>query len=41
MAAAWVRDTLAAQFDVTRLDGFVGEVAVSRAREEVTIPARH
>jgi hypothetical protein len=41
MAADWVRDTLAAQFDLTRLEGFVGEVAISRAREDVTIPARY
>ena len=41
MAADWVRDTLAAQFDLTRMEGFVGEVAISRAREAVTIPARY
>jgi hypothetical protein len=36
-----VRDTLAAQFDLARLESFVGEVAISRACEEVTIPARY
>jgi hypothetical protein len=41
MAADWVRDTLATQFDLARLEGFVGEVAISRAREAVTIPARY
>ena len=41
MAADWVRDTLAAQFDLTRMEGFVGEVVISRAREAVTIPARY
>ena len=41
VAADWVRDTLAAQFDFVRLEGFVGEVAISRAREEVTVPARY
>jgi quinol monooxygenase YgiN len=41
MAADWVRDTLAAQFDLDRLEGFVGEVAISRACEDVTVPARY
>jgi hypothetical protein len=41
MAADWVRDTLAAQFDLTRLEGFVGEVAISRASDDVTVPARY
>jgi quinol monooxygenase YgiN len=41
MAAAWVRDTLAARFDLTRLEAFVGEVAVSRAQAEVLEPARY
>ena len=36
-----VRDTLAAQFDLTRLEGFVGEVAISRARQDVMVPARY
>jgi quinol monooxygenase YgiN len=41
MAADWVRDTLARRFDLARLEGFVGEVAVSRASEDVTVPARY
>ena len=41
MAADWVRDTLAAQFDLDRLESFVGEVAISRACEDVTVPARY
>jgi len=41
MAADWVRDTLARKFDLTRLEGFVGEVAISRACEDVTVPARY
>jgi hypothetical protein len=41
MAADWVRDTLAAQFDLTRFESFVGEVAISRASEDVTVPARY
>ena len=41
MAADWVRDTLAAQFDLARLEAFVGEVAISRACEDVTVPARY
>jgi len=40
-AADWVRDTLAAQYDLERLESFVGEVAISRAREAVTVPARY
>ena len=41
MAAEWVRDTLARKFELTRLEGFVGEVAISRACEDVTVPARY
>jgi hypothetical protein len=41
MAADWVRDTLARRFDLARLEGFVGEVAVSRASADVTVPARY
>ena len=41
MAADWVRDTLARRFDLARMEGFVGEVAVSRASEDVTVPARY
>jgi hypothetical protein len=41
MAADWVRDTLTRQYDLTRLEGFVGEVAISRACEDVTVPARY
>ena len=41
MSADWVRDTLSRKFDLTRLEGFVGEVAISRACEDVTVPARY
>jgi hypothetical protein len=41
MAADWVRDTLTRKYDLTRLEGFVGEVAISRACEDVTVPARY
>ena len=41
MAADWVRDTLTRRFDLERLEGFVGEVAISRASEDVTVPARY
>ena len=41
MASDWVRDTLSRKFDLTRLEVFVGEVAVSRASEDVTVPARY
>jgi hypothetical protein len=41
MAADWVRDTLARRFDLKRLEGFVGEVAISRACDAVTVPARY
>ena len=41
MAADWVRDTLTRKFDLARLEGFVGEVAVSRASADVTVPARY
>ena len=40
-SADWVRDTLTARFDLTRLEGFVGEIAISRAREDVTVPERY
>jgi quinol monooxygenase YgiN len=41
MAADWVRDTLAARFQLTRLEAFLGEVAVSRAQADVLEPARY
>jgi hypothetical protein len=41
MAADWIRDNLAAQFDIERLDATVGEVAVSRAMSEMLQPAHH
>jgi hypothetical protein len=41
MSSDWVRDTLSRKFDLTRLEGFVGEVAISRACEDVTVPARY
>jgi hypothetical protein len=41
MAADWIRDSLAARFHLTRLEAFVGEVAISRARDDVLEPARY
>jgi hypothetical protein len=41
MAADWVRDTLGRQFDLERLETFVGEIAISRASDEVLEPARY
>jgi len=41
VSADWIRDTLAAQFDLKPMERFVGEVAISRARQEVTEPARY
>lgn len=41
MASDWVRDTLSRKFDLTRLEFFLGEVAVSRASADVTVPARY
>jgi heme-degrading monooxygenase HmoA len=40
-SADWVRDTLARRFDLERLEVFVGEVAISRASQDVTVPARY
>lgn len=41
MSADWIRDTLTRQFDLKRFEAFVGEVVISRARDEVTVPARY
>ena len=41
MAAEWIRSTLAAQFDLERLDVMLGEMAVSRAMSEMLEPAHH
>jgi quinol monooxygenase YgiN len=41
LAADWVRDTLARRFDLTRLEAFVGEVAISRAQADVLQPERY
>jgi hypothetical protein len=41
LSADWIRDTLARRFDLKRLEAFVGEIAISRARDEVTVPARY
>jgi hypothetical protein len=41
VAADWVRDALSARFDFNLLEGFVGEVAISRAQEGVLEPARY
>jgi quinol monooxygenase YgiN len=39
-AAAWIRENLA-DYDMERLDVSTGELAVSRAREEMLVPAHH
>jgi hypothetical protein len=39
-AAAWIRENLA-DYDMERLDVSTGELAVSRAREELLVPAHH
>ncbi|MGH2970152.1 MAG: hypothetical protein ACRDK0_13990 [Solirubrobacteraceae bacterium] len=41
VAADWVRDTLTARFDLRPLERFVGEVAISRARDDVLQPERY
>jgi hypothetical protein len=41
LSADWVRDTLSRRFDLTRLEAFVGEVVISRARAEVLQPERY
>ena len=41
VSADWVRDTLSRRFDLTRLESFLGEVAISRACDDVTVPARY
>ena len=39
-AATWIRENLA-DYDMERLDVSTGELAVSRAREELLVPAHH
>ncbi|MGZ4268907.1 MAG: antibiotic biosynthesis monooxygenase [Solirubrobacteraceae bacterium] len=41
LAREWVASTLAPQFDLTRIDAMLGEVAVSRAASEMLQPAHH
>jgi hypothetical protein len=41
LAADWIRDTLVRQFDLQRLESFVGEIAISRAADAVLEPARY
>ena len=41
MSADWVRDTLSRRFDLERLEALGGEVAISRAAEQVLEPARY
>jgi len=41
MAADWIRDTLARRFDLERLEAFVGEIAISRAADEVLEAAHY
>ena len=35
VAASWISETVAKRMDITRLEAFVGEVVISRARAEV------
>jgi hypothetical protein len=41
LSADWVREMLAKRFELTRLEGFVGEVAISRAKSDVLEPERY
>jgi hypothetical protein len=41
MAAEWVSRTLAAPFDITRMDTIHGDIAVSRADASMLEPAHH
>lgn len=41
MAHDWVRSTLGAQFELTMLNRIHGDVAVSRAMEQILEPAHH
>ena len=41
IAADWIRDTLARRFDLERLEAFVGEIAISRAADEVLEAAHY
>jgi hypothetical protein len=40
MASSWIRENLA-DYDMERLAVETGELAVSRAREELLVPAHH
>jgi hypothetical protein len=41
LAFEWVRSTLSPQFDIERTDARLGEIAVSRAMDEMLQPAHH
>lgn len=41
LAAEWVRDSLSKEFDITRIETLMGELAVSRAESQVLEPAHH
>ena len=41
LAAEWIAETLEGRFSLTRLEAFVGEVAVSRAQADILEPARY
>jgi hypothetical protein len=41
MAADWIRDTLSRKFDLERMEAFVGEIAISRAADELLVPAHY
>ena len=40
LSADRIRDMLAMRFELTRLEGFVGEVAITRAKSDVLEPER-
>ena len=41
ISADWIRDTLARRFELERLEAFVGEIAISRAADEVLEAAHY
>jgi hypothetical protein len=40
-AATWVSETVSERFGLTRLEAFVGEVVISRARAEILEPEHY
>ena len=41
VSADWIRDTLSRRFELERLEAFVGEIAISRAADEVLEAAHY